>query len=244
MKGYLYKEFKQNRLFLFLSVVLALCVVFLPIIIVMTIEKTMAKEAFIAFAQDGTGIRIICALVGVIGMLLLETFTLKGDDKKLWAYFVVSNPKGITDFIFTKYGFILAMNVIYFAVCSLGDLMFTLIANSIGGISIPFMAGLYLECFFLQILLCALEIPFTIRFGDKKGSSIMSIFSIAIVWIFILLFFLNPVNVADIMNDFLSSGEIPPYMAWILPAAAVIGLPLSAFISTKLYMKGVEQYYK
>lgn len=224
MKGYLYKELKQNRFFLSLAGLLAVSVAFLPIIIVMTEEKTMAKEAFLVFAQGGTGFRILCALAAVAVMLIIQTFILKGDDKKLWGYFVASNPKGIKGFVFTKYGFILAVNVVYLVLCSLSDLVFTFIANYIAGISVPLMAGVYITLFFFQLLLCAVDIPFTIRFGDKKGSSVKTIIMIVLLIILILVWFLNPVAVADIMNNFLLSGEMPPVMNWLLPALSVASL--------------------
>ncbi len=244
MKGYFYKELKQNRLYFSLISLLAVCVAFLPIIIVMTEEKTMAKEAFLAFTHEGTEIRILCAVVAVAFMLIIQTFTLKGDDKKLWGYFVASNPKGIKDFIFTKYGFILAMNVFYFVLCSLSDLVFTFIANYIAGINVPLMTGIYFTLLFLQIILCALDIPFTIRFGDKKGSSVKAIVPIFLVIIFIIIFLINPVAMTDIMNNFLFNGEMPPFMEWILPVISISAFIVSAIISSKLYMKGVEQYYK
>ena len=244
MKGYFYKELKQNRLYLSLISLLAICVAFLPIVIVMTEEKTMAKEAFLAFIQEGTELRILCAVAAVAFMLIIQTFTLKGDDKKLWSYFVASNPKGIKGFIFTKYGYILAMNVFYFALCSLSDLVFTFIANYIAGINVPLMTGIYFELLFLQIILCALDIPFTIRFGDKKGSSVKAIVSILLVIIIIFIFLINPVAIADIMNNFLFNGEMPPFMEWILPVISIASFFVSAMISSKLYMKGVEQYYK
>ena len=244
MKGYLYKELKQNRLYLSLVSFLAVCVAFLPIIIVMTEEKTMAKESFLAFNQGGTEIRMLCALAAVAFMLIIQTFTLKGDDKKLWGYFVASNPKGIKGFIFTKYGFILAINVFYFVLCSLSDLVFTFIANYIAGISVPLMTGIYFELLFLQIILCALDIPFTIRFGDKKGSSVKAIVSILSVIIFIIVFLINPVVLTDIVNNFLFNGDMPSFTEWILPVVSIAAFIISAMISSKLYMKGVEQYYK
>lgn len=244
MKGYLYKELKQNRLYLFLTALLAVCVAFLPIIIVMTEENTMAKEAFFAFAQYGTETRILCAISAVFLMLIIQTFVLKGDDKKLWGYFVASNPKGINGFVFTKYGFILGMIVTYFALCSLSDLVFTFIANYIAGINVPLMIGVYFKLSFLQILLCAVDIPFTILFGDKKGSSVKAIIPILFVIVLVIVFFLNPVSAADAINDFIFTGEMPPYIEWILPIVSIIVFVISALVSSKLYLKGVEQYYK
>lgn len=244
MKGYLYKEFKQNRLFLALTALLAVCVVFLPIILFMAEEKTMTREAFIVFAQTGIVFRVFCSMFGLMSAAAIQSLTLKGDDKKIWGYFVASNPKGIRGFIFTKYGFMLALSVIYFALCAGCDLVFVLMTRLIGGVSVPFMAEIYLYLFFSQLFICALDVPFTIRFGEKRGSYIKIIIMIVLLIIFIIVLLINPIAVEDIINNFFSNGEMPPFMDRILPIGSVIAFLLSAFISSKLYMKGVEQYYK
>lgn len=96
----------------------------------------------------------------------------------------------------------------------------------------------------MQIILCALDIPFTIRFGDKKGSSVKAIISVLLVIMFIIIFLIDPVALTDILNNFLFNGEMPPFMGWILPVISIASFVVSAMISSKLYMKGVEQYYK
>lgn len=244
MKGYLYKELKQNRLYILLTAIIAPAMIFLPLIIVMINERTMAKEAFYAFANNGMAIRILCALVGFIGAYIIQTFTLKGDDNKMWGYFVASNPKGIKGFVITKYLLIAAMCVI-FLVLSVGfDLAFIFITNIIGGIGVPLMAEAVLAMMFLMLLFNAVEIPFTIRFGEKRGSIIKTTIGIVIVIIALLAFFINPAGVSDIVNDFLFNGKIPSLMKWILPIGSVIAYIISCVISCKLYMKGVTNSYK
>ena len=244
MKGYLYKELKQNRLYILLTAIIAPAMIFLPLIIVMINERTMAKEAFYAFANNGMAIRILCALVGFIGAYIIQTFTLKGDDNKMWGYFVASNPKGIKGFVITKYLLIAAMCVI-FLVLSVGfDLAFIFITNIIGGIGIPLMAEAVLAMMFLMLLFNAIEIPFTIRFGEKRGSIIKTTIGIVIVIIALLAFFINPAGVSDIVNDFLFNGRIPYLMKWILPVGSVIAYIISCAVSCKLYMKGVTNSYK
>ena len=95
MTGYLYKELKQNRLYILLTAILVPVMIFLPLVVVMAGEKTMAKEAFLSFANTGIALRILFALAGFVSAFIIQTLTLKGDDKKMWGYFVASNPKGI-----------------------------------------------------------------------------------------------------------------------------------------------------
>ena len=62
------------------------------------------------------------------------------------------------------------MNVFYFALCSLSDLVFTFIANYIAGINVPLMTGIYFTLLFLQIILCALDIPFIMCIAASVGA--------------------------------------------------------------------------
>lgn len=244
MKGYLYKELKQNHLYILLTVIIAPAMIFLPLIIVMINERTMAKEAFFAFANNGMTMRILCAFVGVIGAYIIQTFTLKGDDNKMWGYFVASNPKGIKGFVITKYLLIAAMCVIFLALSVGFDIAFIFITNYIGGIDIPLMAEAVLAMMFLMLLFNAIEIPFTIRFGEKRGSIIKTTIGIVIIIIALLAFFINPAGVAGVVNDFLFNGKIPSLMKWILPVGSVIAYIISCVLSCKLYMKGVTNSYK
>ena len=244
MTGYLYKELKQNRLYILLTAILVPVMIFFPLVLVMIEENTMAKESFLFFANNGMALRIIFALVGFVAAYIIQTLTLKGDDKKMWGYFVASNPKGINGFVVTKYLFIAAMCLFFFVLGIGFDLAFTFITIYIGGISVPLMIEALFAMMFLMLLFNAVEIPFTIRFGEKRGSLIKTIIGIGIVIIALLAFFINPTGVSDTVNDFLFNGKIPSLMKWILPVGSVIAYIISCAVSCKLYMKGVINSYK
>lgn len=244
MKGYLYKELKQNRFGLFLTVTSAFCAAFLPIIIVMIMEKSIARDAFLVFARDGAFFRFACIAIGFGVSLTMQGNVLKGDDVKIWGYFVASNPKGVIGFVGTKYAFAAAMCMIFLAVSVCSDLIFTLIANVIGGIGVPTMAKVFFMLFFVQLLLLAIDMPFTIRFGAKRGSTIKTILLVGAVIILLLVFLFNPAGLADFISNAAVNGEVPPFMKWVLPVISVIAYILSRLLSCKLYMKGVDQYYK
>lgn len=244
MKGYLYKELKQNRMGLVFTAASAFCVAFLPIIIVMIMEKSIAKDAFLVFARDGAFFRFACIAIGFCVSLAMQGNILKGDDMKIWGYFVASNPKGIKGFIGTKYAFAATMCVIFLALSVGGDLIFTLIANVIGGIDVPAMARVFVMLFFTQLLILAIDMPFTVRFGAKKGSMVKTILIVGVVLIIMLVFLFNPVGLAEFISDAVVNGEVPPFMKWVFPVISVIAYILSGLLSCRLYMKGVDQYYK
>ena len=101
MTGYLYKEWKLNRMLFLLTAVIAVGIVFLPIIIVMARERTLSREAFLHFAKDGQLLKEIIIYLGVGAALALQEWSfLREDDMKAWGFFVSSNPKGIRGYIY------------------------------------------------------------------------------------------------------------------------------------------------
>lgn len=244
MKGYLYKELKQNRLFLFLTFIAAGCAAFLPIILVMISEETMAKEAFLVFARDGMLLRILCITVSFLASSAIQGLVFKDDDIKKWGYFVASTPKGIKGYIFTKYGLVAAMCLIMLASSVAFDCIFTLIANIIGGITVPYMAKIFVLLFFFQLLFNAVDLAFTIRFGIKRGSIIKTIFMIIVFIALVLILLFNPAGLAENFSEAIMEGNIPPFMKWVFPVISVIVYIISAMISCTLYMKGVDEYYQ
>lgn len=243
MKGYLYKELRQNRLFLSLSVLLASAVAFLPVLIVMIDEKTMAKEAFYEFSKSAHVLRPMIMIAGLLVMLILESFTLRGDDKKIWSYFVASAPRGIKSYIFTKYAFVLAMMIIYFLLCSGFDYAFSFICENIAGIYMPPLAKSYLYILFIQIIISSFDIPFTVRLGDKKGSSVKILMLIIIILLLVALFIIFPVGMSDTLSE-LSKGSRINHTAFILLFVSAVFYMLSYYISCKLYMKGATSNYR
>lgn len=247
MKGYLYKEIKQNRVYFFLTALAALCAAFLPIIIIMLSEKTIAREAFLIFAQSGMIIRVFCIAAAFIASLTFQSMTMKGDDTKKWGYFVASNPKGIKGFICTKYAFVGALALLMFLLSAGFDLIFTLIANTVGGIGTVNAAKVFLVLFFIQLLYNSVELPLIIRFGAKVGNTVKLILGIIVSIIIALIFIFNPAGLASFISMAVMEGDfsaVPKLIKWLMPVVSVVLYVLSCLLSCRLYMKGVNGNYK
>lgn len=244
MKGYLYKEWKQNRVFLLLTAVIAIGLVFLPILIVMVRERTISREAFLYFAQEGLLLREIITLIGFAGALGLQEWSfLREDDMKVWGFFVASNPKGIRGCIYTKYGFMAATCMCFWVLTTGFDYIFTRIVNVIGGIGLPQRTEFLWMLFLVMLLVNALEMPLAVRYGMKRGNNIKLIVGLGLGIIFIVVFLGNPLGIMDILFAFFVDKKIPFSMKWGLPVISIVSYILSCLFSCKLYMKGVFQYY-
>ncbi len=244
MKGYLYKEWKQNRILFLLTVIVAICVAFMPILLIMAWENVVSKEVFLVFSYKGILFQILCVALGFMGTLGVQGLTLRDDERRSWGYFVASNPKGIKGYILAKYVMIALLSVVFFTVSAVCDFIFTLIAKTVGGIDIPTITETLAYLMMIQVLIQAVEIPFSIRFGVKKGNTIKNILFLSIIVIFILIFILNPEGVADFCSRIETDWKLPVFGKWVLPVASVIVYMLSYLISCKLYLKGVNEAYK
>lgn len=245
MTGYLYKEWKLNRMLFLLTAVIAVGIVFLPIIIVMVRERTLSREAFLYFAKDGQLLKEIIIYLGVGAALALQEWSfLREDDMKAWGFFVSSNPKGIRGYIYAKYGFVAAMCLCFFILSTGFDYISTLIVNTIGGVGMPQSIEAFWTLFLVMLLFNALEMPFAIRFGSKKGNTIKLILGIAFMIIVTAVFLGNPFGIMDKIFLFFVDKEIPFSVKWGLPVISIAAYILSGLLSCKLYMKGVFQYYR
>lgn len=245
MKGYLYKEWKLNRVFFLLTAAIAIGIVFLPLIIVMVRERTISREAFLYFAKYGLQIKEIFIYLGVWALLCLQEWSfLRDDDMKAWGLFVASNPKGIRGYICTKYGFAAAMCFCFFILSAGFDYIFTLIFNTIGRMGMPRSTEVFWMLFLVLLLLNAMEMPFVIRFGLKRGNTIKLILGIALFLICTGVFMENPFGIIDKIFLIFADKKIPFSVKWGLPIISIVSYILSCLLSCKLYLKGVFQYYR
>ncbi len=245
MNGYLYKEWKLNRMFFLLTAGIAVGIVFLPLIIVMVRERTISREAFLYFAKDGLVIKESFIYLGAWALLCLQEWSfLRDDDMKVWGLFVASNPKGIRGYVYTKYGFVAAMCLCFFILSAGFEYIFTWILNTIGGVGMPQSTEGFWMLFLLLLLANAMEMPFSIRFGIKRGNTIKLILGIALFLVFMFVFLGNPFGIMDKIFLFFVDKEIPFSVKWGLPIISIVSYILSCLLSCKLYMKGVFQYYR
>lgn len=169
--GLLFKELKQNKLIIILAAVTPILLTVFPVfftIFGVLAGNTEIDEVFEVLTNDI--IRLLMWLIGlfVVSGLMSEVF--KGDDKKLWAYFIVSTPQGVKGFIYRKYVIMLLLSIIYMASGTFAETMLATVTYFGTGEEITFnMLTMYAAGVFMLMLIGAFDIPLTVRFGSKKG---------------------------------------------------------------------------
>ncbi len=244
MKGYLYKEWKQNRILFLLIALIAIEQVFLPIQIWMIDRRTLSREAFLYLLTPGAeGIPILVTIMAAFGTLAVQDLIFRDDDMKAWGLFVASNPKGIRGYILTKYGFAVAMLMSFFVLSAGFDYIYTKIANVIGGVGLSPRTEFLWILTLIMILWSALEMPFAIRFGNKLGNTIKLILVLALFILGVVILITNPFGIVDAVFAFFADKEIPISVKWGLPILSFGTFILSGWLACRMYIKGVFQYY-
>ena len=167
----------------------------------------------------------------------------KCDEKPTWVSFVASTPLAGKGQVAGKYYTILILNVSVLFCCFVTDI----IATAIIGDMTKSMGGVLVLLFSIEMLICAFEMIFFVRYGANAGSGVKGIVLgvfIAMVMIYILFgdisFFFSDDPLADFMK-FLA-GPVPMWITTLLPFAAVGLYAASYALSLKLYRKGAENY--
>ena len=231
MTGLVYKEWKQNRWFI-LSMILcgALPLVFL-------FEKDIIGDIN-TVRTFGT----ICAFLVAGG---LQTMVLRGDDRKLWGYWITSTSDGFKGFLRVKYEMIFGMVLLFLFSLQMFDELFCAIAADIGLTEVGDISSIGLSLIFFQLLLRAIDIPFTLRYGNKKGSLIKLIYSLVFSIILSAMILTNFCNFSEILfNAFkkLFTGDHLSLLFGVFAVSVLVIYYLSYRISCRIYLKGVEQY--
>ena len=100
MTGLVYKEWKQNRWFI-LSMIFCS---FAPLLVLLLLRGEIP-------GADHTALRIGGLIAGFLAAGALQMLVLRGDDRKLWAYWVTSTADGYKGFLRVKYEMIFGMIV-------------------------------------------------------------------------------------------------------------------------------------
>ena len=243
MTGLIYKEWRQNRLYIILTAVCGVLAVLVPIPMTMLNGDGLQALA----GKQGTVVRVVGLLLGFLGTGALQNLAVRGDDRKAWSVFIASSPEGADGFLRIKYEMIFAMSVVTMSACLLFEQLLGAIVFDVTGKELADISGVYMTLVFLQLFLRATDLPFIIRFGDKRGGMIKMI---TIVVLFIALTVVIMINPGDMIvrlanwieNGF--DGDIAPFVISIFPFAAIGAYFLSYRISCRIYMKGAEQYDK
>ena len=233
MTGLVYKEWKQNRWFI-LSMILC---GFAPAIVLLIMHDEIKDIG-------DTPIRIGGLIAGFLAAGALQMLVLRGDDRKLWGYWITATPDGYKGFLRVKYEMIFGMIVLLMFSVQFTDIVYCAAAADLEETDVGQIIGIALPLCFVQILLRAIDIPFVYRFGSKRGSFVKLTCFVAAALSFSALF----VIYQEKFDPFFEMGIgvfTTENSSLILSVGLVACLALyylSYRITCKLYLKGVEQY--
>ncbi len=251
--GFLYKELKQNRLFIILTALLPLFLLmynYMTLYVMAAADENKPAFSDVLLNDDYTIFRYVIIAAGTYVASGLISGIFGGDDRKLYAYFTVSMPQGVRRSLYYKYVLAFAMNGLFMVSSIFAGSIYDTLYYVITGAENTSLSLLYLAIFFLLLAICAFDIPFMIRFGQKKGSYIKIALMLGISTILVFLFDYLPDPIKyNIMKLFSAviGGESSDNM--ILSISFVPGLCAAAYylsykFSCKLFMKGVDGYDK
>lgn len=242
MRGLLYKEWKQNKFF-FIFIVFCGLVAYIFTFFLKYVGKLDGEDTVFRF--------IGIALATMLTLTYTEMEIFRGDDRKLWAYFITSTSEGYKGFLRIKYEMFFAILVIQCFSIEIFDELYICMAVDHGIEEAMSLGGVAMAIAFFQMLLFALEIPIFLLFGKKKTEQIGMIVSILFFFIIVLFFFLNVdylVNITDggfeTFLEKLFTGKVQTLVMGIGNILILCTYYLSYRLSCRFYLKGVEHYDK
>ena len=255
MNGLIYKELRQKRLYLLSAALALVFAIWFPVIGITLIDDGTLEDTLKEIGTVGALLRmffVTCAFY-VVGMLQSALFT--ADENKKWGYFIASAPNGGRMQVYYKYVITFMMSCIAFMVGFLADSSFCTLTYRVTGEETMGVSGIMVLLVYFQLFLRSIEMPFSVRFGAKKGGVVKAVFLLIVLLagIIYLLFGPLPGNFEEFLEalfeffEKLQNGDIPDglfFVQSLLPFAAVGCYVLSYFISRNLYLKGVEEYDK
>lgn len=233
MTGLVYKEWKQNRLFI-LSMILCGTA---PLLALLVMRGALPDTG-------DTPLRIGGLIAGILAAGALQMMVLRGDDRRLWSYWITATPDGYKGFLRVKYEMIFGMIVLFLFSLQFVDMGYCAVAADMGMTDAGSISDIAFLLGFVQILVRATDIPFTYRFGSKKGGFIKLICTVTLAILLCVVLILNVDNmdkITDIGRKIFN--EHTGSLILSLGLVVCIGLYyLSYRITCRLYLKGVEQY--
>ena len=233
MTGLVYKEWKQNRLYILSMIVCG----FAPLIVLLIMRAEITDIG-------DTPIRIGGLIAGFLAAGALQMLVLRGDDRKLWGYWITATSDGYKGFLRVKYEMIFGMIVLLMFSVQFVDMGYCEVAADMGKADAVQISGIALLLCFVQILLRAIDIPFVYRFGSKKGSFVKLICLIVFVFILLAFLILNTERFDSIIESCKKVINVQN-SSLLLSVGLAVCLALyylSYRITCRLYLKGVEQY--
>jgi len=247
MYGFLYRNFRIMRQMLIMLSFVILFTVFMPIFQALVWEAEALNNVM---EHD-----MPCMLTYFVLMMLsyfMNDELHKADEKRLPVYFAVASPAGVKGYVKSKYITTLLLPFIAMNVCLITDLTAAAILDLRQDVNqaTTFM-GIYTGLFMMFILLSAIELPFMIRFGVKKGANVKAVIFLSILAAAGIYFLFGDISMFGSMEDFIQflldvmngkrGGTTLLAISALMPLVTLALYYLSYLLSCKLYLKGVEQ---
>ena len=247
MNGLLYKEFRQNRFMLLICLGIAIIMLMLPIMAIVD-EFGADEETLDTYMLV---IKLAFSLVIFFVGSMAQAVFFQSDEIKNFAYFSVSTPESTRGTLWRKYTAVFMITGISFIYCFIVDAIFCIFAENSSVISLVVLL------IYAQIFLRAIEIPFWVRFGTKRGSMVKAAFVLVIIFAVILYALFGDLSILSSAENFedeiiekllgFMEGDVPDWVflvQGIFPFAAAALYYFSYKISCRLYLKGVEEFDK
>ncbi len=251
--GFLYKELKQNRLCIILTALIPFILLIFNYMIMYVgaaVDENKTVFSDVLAGSESTIIRLLMIVIGAFIASSMIAGIFGGDDRKLYAYFIVSTPQGVRGSMYYKYVLAFAMNGLFMVSSIFAGGIYDTLYYVITGKENTSLSTLYLVIFFLLLVICAWDIPFMIRFGQKKGSYIKTALMLGISTILVVSFDYLPDPIKDELIKLFSAvmgGKISDNMTLCISFAPILCMAmyyLSYKFSCKLFRKGVDGYDK
>ncbi len=258
MKGMIYKELRQNRIaYIFAALMTPLFFAFFVFVSSFIDGEFESLEYGLKMLYDSDSITAVVMLY-IMGMAMVDAISLtmfKADESKKWAYFISSTPVLPRGIVIIKYISALAIAVIMLISFFLTNAVMNLCAENCG-IEILFdVKKLFIPLFVIEIFFKVVDIPFLVRFSSNNGGKVKAAAILVLILVFGIyaLFGPLPADMEEFTNAIIKfalnfgKGVYDHLFNRIkLISAGVVAVlfVISYFISTKLYLKGIETYDK
>lgn len=258
MKGMIYKELRQSRIaYIFAALMTPLFFVLFIFASSFTDGEFKSLEYGLKMLYDSDSIATLVFMY-IMGMAMVDAVSLtmfKADETKKWAYFISSTPVLPRGVVFVKYLSALVMAVIMLVSFFMTNAVISFCAENCG-IEILFdVKKLFIPLFLAEIFLKVVDIPFLVRFSSDNGGKVKAAALLVLILVLGIYALFGPLpasseeftnaiikfalNFAKGVYDHLFN-RIKLISAGVVAVLSV----LSYFISTKLYLKGIETYDK
>lgn len=243
LSGFHYKEFTQNKGSLLILILVPFAASLFPFIA--GIVDTLRGETTVTEMLDectSTPYIMLMFVLQIMCASMIITGFWNGDDKKQHSYFVVSTPRGIRSYMYSKYVLTAVAAGLYMVSYIAANELLATVYYFVSGKEMTALGSLPIMLFFALLFMAMTDIPLTVRFGAKRGSYIKTTAMLVIATLAVTVFEKLP----DSFKYKLVEGFVhiyqnnPDLIISVFCLITLAGFYGSYRLSCKLFLKGAE----